>query len=136
MSTQPKAIRLADEISKPWYRWQAQAEAAAELRRLHEENERLHLINQSHEMKLSVRGYEIQIEHLKVANQELTENLEKKSVAIQRIWKERDELRKLNEELLAIAHQYASDLRYPPIGDSRVRRLDAVLAVIKKAEGS
>ncbi len=34
------------------------------LRRLHAENERLHQINQSHEMKLSVRGYEIQIADL------------------------------------------------------------------------
>jgi hypothetical protein len=33
--TESTALRLADEISKPWYRWQAQAEAAAELPRLH-----------------------------------------------------------------------------------------------------
>jgi len=45
--------------------------AAAELRRLHEENERLHQINQSHEMKLSVRGYQIQIEDLRLAHAEL-----------------------------------------------------------------
>jgi hypothetical protein len=51
------------------------AEAAAELRRLHGENERLHQINQSHEMKLSVRGYEIQIADLKAVNQELLEAL-------------------------------------------------------------
>jgi len=49
------------------------AEAAAELRRLVAENERLHQINQSHEMKLSVRGYEIQIADLKAVNQELLE---------------------------------------------------------------
>ena len=53
MSDQPKALR------------------PAELRRLVAENERLHQINQSHEMKLSVRGYEIQIADLKAANQEL-----------------------------------------------------------------
>jgi hypothetical protein len=39
--TQPKALRLADELSKPWYRWQAQEDAAAELRRLHEVNQEL-----------------------------------------------------------------------------------------------
>jgi hypothetical protein len=39
--TQPEALRLADELSKPWYRWQAQEEAAAELRRLHEVNTEL-----------------------------------------------------------------------------------------------
>ena len=47
--------------------------AAAELRRLVAENERLHQINQSHEMKLSVRGYEIQIEDLRLAHAELRE---------------------------------------------------------------
>jgi hypothetical protein len=44
---------------------------ASELRRLVAENERLHQINQSHEMKLSVRGYEIQIADLKAANVKL-----------------------------------------------------------------
>jgi hypothetical protein len=46
-------------------------DAAAELRRLHAENERLHQINQSHEMKLSVRGYETQIDDLRLAHAEL-----------------------------------------------------------------
>jgi hypothetical protein len=41
-----------------------------------------------------------ELRRLHAVEQELTENLEKKSVAIQRIWKERDELRKLNGELL------------------------------------
>jgi hypothetical protein len=45
--------------------------AAAELRRLVAENERLHQINHAHEMKLSVRGYEIQIADLKAANLKL-----------------------------------------------------------------
>jgi hypothetical protein len=48
-------------------------QAAAELRRLHAENERLHQINLSHEMKLSVRGYEIQIEDLRLTHAELRE---------------------------------------------------------------
>jgi hypothetical protein len=41
-----------------------------------------------------------ELRRLHAVNAELTENLEKKSVAIQRIWKERDELRKANAELL------------------------------------
>ena len=45
-------------------------EAAAELRRLHAENERLHQINQAHEMKLSVRGYELQIADLLILKAE------------------------------------------------------------------
>ncbi len=70
MSTQPEALRLADELRAAPERSRTSFEAAAELRRLH------------------------------AVNAELTENLEKKSVAIQRIWKERDELRKINAELL------------------------------------
>ncbi len=68
VSNQPKALRLAEALEswtlgKPTHH----REAAAELRRLHAENEHLHQINQAHEMKLSVRGYEIQIEDLKAA---------------------------------------------------------------------
>jgi hypothetical protein len=48
---------------------------SSELRRLQAENERLHQINQSHEMKLSVRGYEIQIKDLKAVNAELLDAL-------------------------------------------------------------
>ena len=40
-----------------------------------------------------------ELRRLQADNAELTENLEKKSVAIQRIWKERDELRNENEAL-------------------------------------
>ena len=79
MTTQPEALRLADLIEEdPMTTWgyrEASHAAAAELRRLHAENERLHQINQSHEMKLSVRGYELQIEDLKAVNQELLEAL-------------------------------------------------------------
>jgi hypothetical protein len=76
MSEQPKSMRLADEFDaghRMAHTSQWRAEAAAELRRLHEENERLHQINKAHEMKLSVRGYEIQIEDLKAVNAELLE---------------------------------------------------------------
>jgi hypothetical protein len=38
-------------------------------------------------------------------------------------------------ELLALAYQYANDMRYPPTADSRERRLAAALTVIAKAEG-
>ncbi len=69
-----EALRLADLLETGAI-WQDQEAAAAELRRLHAENERLRQINQSHEMKLSVRGYEIQIDDLKALNAELVEAL-------------------------------------------------------------
>ena len=75
MSTQPKALFFADVLDSDPRSPVLHVEAAEELRRLHAENERLHQINQSHEMKLSVRGYEIQIEDLKAANGELLETL-------------------------------------------------------------
>ncbi len=74
MSTQSEALFLADELEGllgTMISSEVDRRAAAELRRLHAENERLHQINQSHEMKLSVRGYEIQIADLKAANLKL-----------------------------------------------------------------
>jgi hypothetical protein len=47
------------------------------------------------------------------------------------------ELRRLhaiNEDLLALAYQYANDMRYPPTPDSRQRRLAAVEAVLAKVK--
>lgn len=76
MNTQPEALRLADALEAYWgadLGHDRERQAAAELRRLHAENERLHQINQSHQMKLSVRGYEIQIEDLRLAHAELRE---------------------------------------------------------------
>lgn len=67
---QPEALRLANVLDNDVIPENSNREAAAELRRLHAENERLHQINQAHEMKLSVRGYEIQIEDLKAALKE------------------------------------------------------------------
>jgi len=64
MTKQPKALFFADVLDSDPRSPVLHVEAAEELRRLHAENERLHQINQSHEMKLSVRGYEIQIEEL------------------------------------------------------------------------
>ena len=70
MSNQPEALRLAGLLEDECgVDGYVHDEAAAELRRLH------------------------------VANAELTECLEKKSIAIQRIWKERDELRAEVERL-------------------------------------
>jgi hypothetical protein len=73
MADKPEAMRLADALETRAITFRDKAEAAAELRRLVAENERLHQINQSHEMKLSVRGYEIQIEDLMLAHAELRE---------------------------------------------------------------
>ena len=93
MTTQPAALRLAHWLERGGANCQAHIDAAAELRRLHAENERLHQINQSHEMKLSVRGYEIQIEDLRLAhaelhavNQELLEALRKLLFADDQEW--------------------------------------------------
>lgn len=36
-------------------------------------------------------------------------------------------------ELLELAHQYASDLRFPPTADSRERRLERIAAVLAQA---
>ena len=44
---------------------------------IRQENERLRQINWSHEMKLSVRGYEMQIDSLKADNERLREALQK-----------------------------------------------------------
>jgi hypothetical protein len=70
MADQERALRLAALIQSR-YGNDINDAAAAELRRLHAENERLHQINHAHEMKLSVRGYEIQIEDLRLAHAEL-----------------------------------------------------------------
>jgi len=85
MADQPEALRLADELEGllgTMISSEVDRRAAAKLRRLHGENERLHQINQSHEMKLSVRGYEIQIADLKAVNQELREALRVASLAL------------------------------------------------------
>jgi hypothetical protein len=73
MTEKSEALRLAAELAAELGYFRLCGKAAAELRRLHAENERLHQINQSHEMKLSVRGYEIQIEDLRLAHAELRE---------------------------------------------------------------
>jgi hypothetical protein len=70
MTEKSEALRLAQELDA-YHTMACHKQSAAELRRLHAENERLHQINQSHEMKLSVRGYEIQIEDLRLAHAEL-----------------------------------------------------------------
>ena len=78
MSDQPEALMLADaldELDQQFSQTGLCGEGAAELRRLHEENERLGQINFAHEIKLSVRGYEIQIADLKAQRNELLEAL-------------------------------------------------------------
>jgi len=111
----PKALRLANELALRLAEWLDSAyegeaqDAAAELRRLVAENERLHQINQSHEMKLSVRGYEIQIEDLRLAHAEL---------------------RKRNAELLEAWKALLKDALLRTAQDADIAR-----AVIAKAEG-
>ena len=106
MSEQSTALRLADALGLSYAHLTAvpeiNREAAAELRRLH------------------------------AVNQELTENLEKKSVAIQRIWKERDELRKVNQEMLNALH--CISLAAQDSGSTREGMGLYARAAIKKAE--
>jgi hypothetical protein len=85
------------------------------VRRLHAENERLHQINHAHEMKLSVRGYEIQIADLKAVNQELLEALKNLEKEFRRIY---------------LIYYYAE-----PWGHETNVPLQAARAVIAKATG-
>jgi thiamine biosynthesis lipoprotein ApbE len=103
MTTQPEAMRLADALETRAITFRDKAEAAAELRRLH------------------------------AVNQELTENLEKKSSAIQRIWKERDELRKVNQELLEALKEMLKVWEEDPAYGAM--HADKARAAIAKAEG-
>jgi len=105
MSDQPEAIRWAYLLEREAAHHGAtdyKHKAAAEMRRLH------------------------------ALNVELTENLEKKSSAIQRIWKERDELREVNGELLAALncaldlHRHGVLVKYG---------VEMIRAAIAKAEG-
>jgi hypothetical protein len=109
-----EALRLASQLEAYWGAKNGhdrERQAAAALRRLHEKNERLHQINHAHEMKLSVRGYEIQIEDLRLAHAELRER---------------------NAELLeALVSFTKSDY----IKKQHPKRYAAAVAAIAKAEG-
>ena len=102
--TQPEALRLADELNKSNTNGKMCDEAAAELRRLHADNE-------------------------------------KKSEAIQRLWKERDELRAQRDELLealrniSLASQDSGSIREGDASYSRAAIGAYVRDVIAKAEG-
>ena len=77
MNEKSEALRLADALRDGLYLLSSERDATeAVLRRLHADNERLHQINWSHEMKLSVRGYEMQIDSLKADNERLRETLQ------------------------------------------------------------
>jgi folylpolyglutamate synthase/dihydropteroate synthase len=106
------ALRLADELEDAALPTFIIKPAAAELRRLHAKNKRLHQINQSHEMKLSVRGYEIQIDDLRLAHAEL---------------------HALNGELLEALKQALEECIWPNERLSDVH--DKARAAIAKAEG-
>jgi hypothetical protein len=107
-TNRPKPLRLADSLATGF--GDCGAEIAAELRRLYAENERLHQINQCHEMKLSVRGYEIQIEDLRLAHAEL---------------------RKRNAELLEAMISFTKSAY---IKKQHPKRYAAAIAAIAKAE--
>lgn len=83
MSEQPEALRIAD-----WFEGGyggCELEAAAELRRLHQEVEHLRLIVFGFENKLATRGYEIQIDDLKAEITRLNEALQYEQHRAERI---------------------------------------------------
>lgn len=122
MSEQSKALRLADALYVGEISYTGMCQAAAELRRLHQsEREGWRYADELN----------LERQRLNALNQELTENLEKKSVAIQRIWKERDELRKVNQELLEALKLARSIIGHPDDAHSR-----HIAAVIAKAEAA
>ena len=107
----PDALRLADELDQYLYSVPAHplcTDAAAELRRL------------------------------QIQNAELTENLERKSVAIQRIWKERDELRRQRGVLLEALNNLVDHIDLIPTDpyyrDETQELMGAARAAIKVAE--
>ena len=94
--TQPEALRLADFLEDVLHDWTCAHDAAAELRRLHADNE-------------------------------------KKSEAIQRLWKERDELRAQRDELLEALKLADAMLRGANMDSAFVQK--KVEAAIVKTEG-
>jgi hypothetical protein len=110
MMDKPEALWLANEL--PWVKhtadWVVCNLAAAELRRL------------------------------QIQNAELTENLERKSTAIQRIWKERDDLRKQRGVLLEALNNLVDHIDLIPTDpyyrDETRQLINAARAAIKAVE--
>jgi hypothetical protein len=76
---QPEALRLAAALDELFGYRSINTDigkVATELRRLHAMNVQLSWVNQCHEMRLSVRGYEIQIDSLETVNKESLKALE------------------------------------------------------------
>ena len=120
MSTQPIALLLAEKLEQQFPLGTAQhyldGEAAAELRRLHAEVEE--------QCRLNGMGSEREAA--------LMAQVERKSEAIQRLWKERDELRAVNEELLEALEEYVNA---DPVDDALNPRKRKARAAIAKATG-
>jgi hypothetical protein len=111
MTTQPEVLWLADaldELDKQFSQPGLCGEGAAKLRGLHEENNRLVQINFAHEIKLSVRGYEIQIADLKAQREGMLEALKELTSAV--------------SLFAAFGHEWPEHIN--------------AMAAIKKAEGS
>ena len=111
--------------------------AAAELRRLHAENEALKV--ELHEQaRVNGMGGEREAS--------LMAELERKSDAIQRLWKERDELRALNAELVEALRGTVQEMisvvaslnaeQMPHDGDEFHERLEKARAALAKVEAS
>ena len=116
------ALRMADELDGLGSQYDS--EIAAELRRLHAENEALKV--ELHEQaRVNGMGGERETS--------LMAELERKSDAIQRLWKERDELRTLNAELVKALKHAAECVQTNYLPDKCGHDWDDVIA---KAEAS
>ena len=125
-----EALRLADELDDV-HTTHVARNAAAELRRLHAENERLHQINQSHEMKLSVRGYEIQIAGLEAQRDAMQERAEywKRKHDDEETGAERYALRVQRDALLGALKLARSIIGHPD--DAHSQMIDAAIAAVE-----
>ena len=134
--TQPEALRLADAIdprNESELYWRDREDAAAELRRLHAENNEL-LKDKARLDWLQKAADALETQAMTPPTLQAAYELrrlyadnEKKSEAIQRFWKERDELRVQRDELLE-ALQLIAD-----VGDRAATEISR--AAIAKVEG-
>lgn len=117
-----EALRLADALEASWdgiEPCEVDRQAAAELRRLHAEVEE--------QCRLNGMGSEREAA--------LMAQVERKSEAIQRLWKERDELRAVNEELLGALRWAVRQMPEPVLEGEYTEGYRKARAAIAKAGG-
>ena len=135
--TQPEALRLAHELDGERY-----ADVAIELRRLHAENEALRKANEAFGKRQEWWNEKMfALEQQRDALMEA--EVERKSAAIQRLWKERNSLREQNAALLEalkstglFLHHCWCDVQMNEYSFEKLnQQMIVVDAAIAKAEG-